>query len=336
MNEEVFKRLKGAGLLSDQPMDLGLVPTGSMALNMVVSGKYDGGIPVGGITQVKGESSTAKTVFVTGILRAAQKKGYYAVLADSENAYNVDFAKRLGIDPTRLFYHAPESIEESFEYIENTINQIRDMDPDTPIVVGYDSIAVSPTRKELKGEDYEQSQIDGAYRAKITGGCLRKINPILRKKKVALVIVNQLRSKVGVMYGSPDTNAAGGRALEYYLAVDLKTISNKTSDLLRNENKKIIGIRGTVRNTKNKVSMPYRECEFELMYDKGLTEDFGLLKSLVEEGHISKNGAWYNCGDKKFQNMDSFRKLLEDKSLEEFDEVRKILKVDLTKKIESL
>ena len=304
MNSDVIKRLKNAGLLSEQAHDLGFVSTGSYALNKVISGNYMNGIPIGQISQFHGESSTAKTVFATHILKEAQNKGYYSMLVDSENAYNPTFAKTLGIDPEKLIYSTPETLEDSFQVMEETILSIRETDPETPIVIAYDSIAVSPSKLEYDAESYDGNNMQGAVRAKATGACLRKINPLMRKHKVALIVINQLRSKVGVMYGNPDTMAAGGRSLDYYLGVNLKCISNKTTDLIKDDNKRVIGIAGTVRNTKNKVSIPFRECEFELMYDEGLNSCAGLLKQLVLDNTIDQNGAWYSWGDVKFQRKE--------------------------------
>ena len=304
MNSDVIKRLKNAGLLSEQAHDLGFVSTGSYALNKVISGNYMNGIPIGQISQFHGESSTAKTVFATHILKEAQSKGYYSMLVDSENAYNPTFAKTLGIDPEKLIYSTPETLEDSFQVMEETILSIRETDPETPIVIAYDSIAVSPSKVEYDAESYDGNNMQGAVRAKATGACLRKINPLMRKHKVALIVINQLRSKVGVMYGNPDTMAAGGRSLDYYLGVNLKCVSNKTTDLIKDDHKRIIGITGTVRNTKNKVSIPFRECEFELMYDEGLNPCAGLLKQLVLDNIIDQNGAWYSWGDVKFQRKE--------------------------------
>ena len=306
MDNAVLARLKNAGLLSEQVPDLGFVSTGSYALNKVISGDYTKGIPVGMITQFHGEASTAKTVFATHILKEAQEKGYYAMLVDSENAYNPEFAKHLGLNPEKLIYAAPETLEECFQVIEDTIVAIREADKDTPIVVAYDSIAVSPSKVEYEAENYEGNNMQGAIRAKSTGACLRKINPLMRKHKVALVIINQIRNKVGVMYGSPDTMAAGGKSLEYYLGVNLKCISNKTSDLIKNEHKNVIGIQGKVRNTKNKCSIPFRECEFELLWDEGLNPYAGVLKQMEADGHVERNGAWYTVAStgKKFQSKE--------------------------------
>tara|TARA_R100000152_G_C6781999_1_gene217926 strand:+ start:4563 stop:5549 length:987 start_codon:yes stop_codon:yes gene_type:complete len=325
MDQAVLKRLKNAGLLSEQVPDLGFVSTGNYALNKIISGDYTKGIPIGMITQFHGESSTAKTVFATHILKEAQVKGYYSILVDSENAYNSEFAQSLGIDPKKLIYSAPETLEDSFQVLEDTILAIRETDPDTPIVAAYDSIAVSPSKAEYEADSYEGNNMQGAVRAKATGACLRKINPLLRKHKVALVVINQIRNKVGVMYGNPETMAAGGKSLEYYLGVNLKCVSNKTSDLIKDDNKNVIGIMGRVKNTKNKCSIPFKECEFELVYDKGLNPYAGSLKLLEADGLISRSGAWYSVvgTDKKFQSKD-FQDLLQAEDSQEFAPIRKL------------
>ena len=311
MKDDVLKRLKSAGLLSDMELDLGNVPTGSYALNRVISGYYDKGIPIGAITQFKGDSSSGKTMFATHILCEAQKKGYYAILIDSENAYNAAFAKSLGVDPERLVYCAPESLEACFEAMTSLITEIREKDKDTPIVIAYDSIAVSPTREELEGENFKMHNMMGAARAKTTGACLRKINMRLRTQKVALIVINQIREKVGVVYGSPETNAGGGRSLEYYLGVDLRcSVKKADGDLLKDADNNLEGIKGKVKNTKNKCTIPFQKCEFKLFFDVGLDPWYGLPKMLETDGLVTRNGAWYACGDEKFQ-----AKTLKDKIL---------------------
>jgi recombination protein RecA len=324
MDNAVLKRLKNAGLLSEQAPDMGFVSTGSYALNKVISGDYNKGVPIGMITQFHGEASTAKTVFATHILKEAQAKGYYTMLVDSENAYNPEFAKHLGINPKELIYAAPETLEDCFQVITEAIVAIRQTDKETPIVVAYDSIAVSPSKAEYEAENYEGNNMQGAIRAKSTGACLRKINPLMRKYKVALIIINQIRNKVGVMYGSPETMAAGGKSLEYYLGVNLKCISNKTSDLLRDEHKNVMGIQGKVRNTKNKCSVPFRECEFELKWDEGLNPYAGVLKQLEADRLVQRNGGWYTVDGtgKKFQSKE-FQDLLLDRDSTGFEPIHK-------------
>jgi len=300
MNTDIILKLKNASMLSEQELTPELISTGSYALNKVISGKYNGGIPIGMITQFIGQASTAKTVFGTHILREAQRKGYHTLIIDSENAYNPTFARTLGIDPEKLIYAAPETVEECFDTIEKIINSIRTEDPSTPIVVFYDSLAVSPSKAEMDAEGYEGNNMQGATRAKMIGACLRKINPILRPKKVALVLVNQIRTKVGMMYGDPRVAAAGGNALEYYLGVNLET--SKTDTVGDKDNP--TGIRGKVKNKKNKLIEPFKSCEFELMFNKGLNPLYGLLPHLERDGIVERGGSWYTvkATGKKFQS----------------------------------
>lgn len=242
------------------------------------------------------------------------------MLIDSENAYNPSFARKLGLDPDKLIYSAPDTLEDCFQAAEDTIKAIRETDPDTPIVIAYDSIAVSPAKSEFEDESYDGNNMEGAQRAKTAGKCLRKINPLIRKYKVAFIIINQTRDKIGVMFGDPTTIAGGGKALEFYLGVNLKTISNKTSDLIKDSNKEVIGIHGRVRNTKNKVALPFRECEFELMYDNGLTKAYGLLDYLVSDGLVESSGSWYTYKEFKFQK----KRFMEDfETHEDFADLRK-------------
>ncbi len=135
------------------------------------------------------------------------------------------------------------------------------------------------------------------------------------------MVINQIRNKVGVLYGNPETQAAGGKSLEYYLGVNMKTISNKTSDLIKDENKQIIGIQGKLRNTKNKVSIPFRETTFKLMYDEGLDQYDGLLEFLVLDGLVQQSGGWFTFGEKKFQRKSFYEGFLG----EEFAELRKVI-----------
>lgn len=330
MNADVISRLKNAGLLSEQVESYGFVSTGSYALNKVISGDYFGGVPVGYITQFFGAASTAKTVFATHILKDAQSKGFYSMLIDSENAYNPSFARKLGLDPDKLIYSAPDTLEDCFQAAEDTIKAIRETDPDTPIVIAYDSIAVSPAKSEFEDESYDGNNMEGAQRAKTAGKCLRKINPLIRKYKVAFIIINQTRDKIGVLYGDPTTVAGGGKALEFYLGVNLKTISNKTSDLMKDSNKEVVGIHGRVKNTKNKVALPFRECEFELRYDSGLNPVFGLIPMLKSDGIVTQGGAWYTVAETgfKFQQKD-FETHLSDLGEAGFDPIRKLLGISV-------
>jgi recombination protein RecA len=292
--DDICKRLDGAHLLSEEGEVYGYVDSGSYALNKIISGKYDGGFPIGGITEIYGESSTAKTVFLTHAFVGAQKKGYYTVMVDNEHAYSPSFASILGVESDKLIYTTPETMEDCFETIEKAILAIRDHDKDTPIVIGYDSIGVSPTRKEMDGELGANGEISGALRAKVAGQCLRRINPLLRKHKAALLIINQVRSKVGLVFGDPRTKAGGGKALLYYCAVSLETASNK-GGIMFDDLKNPTGIKGTVKCVKNKVTIPYQDCEFKLEYNKGLSRDYGLTTSAYRNGVVTSPAkGWYS------------------------------------------
>ena len=325
VTKELLAKLKNTSILSDEENTLGYVSTGCFALNHVIAGRYDGGIPIGGITQIRGDASTGKTLFITSILSQAQKKGYYCKLLDAENAFNKEFAKKVGIDPENLLYSTPDCLETAFLDAEETIKAIRESDKDTPIVIAIDSLAVLPSKKELDAETYEKSPIDGAQRAIVIGGCLRKINTLLRKHKVALIVINQIRQKVGVMYGNPETNAAGGRSLEYYLHVDLKT--TRKEKLMDGD--KPLGIRGEIDCKKNKCSIPYRSCEFELLFDQGLNAYYGLVDMLAADKVITKspNGRC-QIGETKFTKSE-FMNLLYDVSNKDFETIRKLFGMEL-------
>jgi recombination protein RecA len=309
--DDICKDLENASVLSKESQIFGYVDSGSYALNKVISGDYNGGYPIGGITEIFGESSTAKTVFLTHAFIGAQKKGYYTVMVDNEHAYSPDFAEKLGLDTSKLIYAEPESLEDCFEFIEKSILAIRKKDPKTPILVGYDSIGTSPTNKELSDGFGKNSEMGGALRAKVAGQCLRRINTLLRKHKAGLIIINQIRSKVGVMFGDPRTKAGGGKALLYYCGTALETASSK-SDQMFDDRKNPLGITGTIKAVKNKITKPFQTCEFKLLYDEGLVSEHGLTESYYKDGLATKpTQGWFSIdeGKTKHRKGDLDRKI---------------------------
>ena len=297
--QDIVKDLEGACVLSEDESVSEFVDSGSFALNKIISGRFDGGYPIGAITEIFGESSTAKTVFLTHAFVGAQAKGYHTVMVDNEHAYNKEFASQLGVDPTKMIYSEPETIEQCFSFIEKAILAIREHDKETPIVIGFDSIGTTPCNKEMSDELKDSdSVIIGALRAKITGQCLRRVNTFIKKHNVALIIINQNRSKIGVVYGDPKTKAGGGKALDYYCAVSLETVSSKASGTLLDENGKPCGIEGEIRNKKNKVATPYQSCEFKLIFNKGLDRTTGLCELMTKEGMVvSPAKGWFALKD---------------------------------------
>jgi len=310
--DDICKELDGASLLSTESQVFGYVDSGSKVLNKIISGEFDGGYPIGSITEIYGESSTAKTVFLTHAFIGAQKKGYYTVMVDNEHAYSPAFASKLGLDSEKLIYAEPESIEDCFATIENVILAIRKKDKDTPILIGYDSIGTSPTRKELDDDFGKNSEMGGALRAKVAGQCLRRVNPLLRKYKAGLIIINQVRSKVGVMFGDPRTRAGGGKALLYYCGTSLEAASGK-NDALYDERKNPLGITGTIKAVKNKITKPFQSCEFKLLYDRGLMPEFGLTLEYYKQGLATVPAkGWYSIdgGKTKSRSADLDKKIM--------------------------
>jgi recombination protein RecA len=329
MNQELIDRLKGKTL--DDQKDVELISTGCYALNRIISGDYSKGLPVGRIVQLQGNSSTGKTLFATTFLAAAQKAGWYTKMLDAENTFSKGFGTKLGIDPKGLLYSTPTNLEEAFEDVESTMDEIRALDKDTPILITIDSVAVLPTREETERESIgEISNTDGARRALVFGSLLRKISHKLEKGKTTLLVINQIRSKINVMYGNPDTTAAGGRSLEFYISVDLKTTSNKTSDVVKDDKtKQPIGIIGEIECKKNKVGIPFQKCEFKVLFDQGLDPYYGLAPLLANDGYIIKNesSGRLSIGNTKFAK-DDFTSVLMDKNCADTAIIRKMLGIE--------
>lgn len=311
--DDICKELDGASLLSTESQVFGYVDSGSKVLNKIISGDFNGGYPIGSLTEIYGESSTAKTVFLTHAFIGAQKQGYYTVMVDNEHAYSPSFAEKLGLDTGKLIYTEPETLEDCFETIENAILAIRKKDKDTPILIGYDSIGTSPTRKEMEESFGKNSEMGGALRAKVAGQCLRRINPMLRKYKAGLIIINQVRSKVGVMFGDPRTRAGGGKALLYYCGTSLEAQSGK-NDALYDDRKNPIGITGTIKAVKNKITKPFQSCEFKLLYDQGLQPEYGLTLEYYKQGLATiPTKGWYSIdgGETKSRSAELDKKIME-------------------------
>lgn len=278
------------------------VSTGNFALNYIISGKTTGGVPISRITQFIGDSSVGKSAFVTTTMSEAQKKGYITIFYDAENTVSADFAATLGLDPELLIYRNPETIEDCFDQVEKDIVAIRTEDQDTPIVIGIDSLPVLCAQKELEKETPDVDNMVGAMRAKLLGAKLRRINPIVAKNNVAMMVVNQHRLKVGVMFGNPETMGAGGKSLEYYLSTNIRVAKSK---VIKDDNDNPVGIEGSVETKKNKCFRPFMKTPFTLRYDEGLNPYVGLFELLLMQGIItSPSKGWYQYKDLKFRKKE--------------------------------
>lgn len=299
---ELAKQHEGS-VLDDLSGSKYFVDTGNLAINYICSGRFiDGGIPSGQITEILGPSAGSKSLLSTCILHGAQKMGADAIYLDCERSINRDFVVRAAhVNPKRLLVVEPCTIEESFLYIHNLIRSIREKrGPDTPIVFVYDSIGATPCEREFKEtglpRNYTKAQFDkivGRHeqpgeRARISGNELRKINPVLSRENATLVVINQVRTKLNVMFGSPETGAGGGRALEFFGSCKLrvspmkKIVKEITKDL-----KVPLGVNVKVENKKGRSFDPFWDTNnIQLYFKSGINPLGGLLGILIKAERV--------------------------------------------------
>lgn len=284
------------------------VDTGILALNAIISGRFiGGGVPAGRITEIYGDSATGKSLIGTNILRGTQQLGGIPVLLDAERAVSKEFAKKASkIDPKRLFVISSDTLEGCFNKIYTCIRDIRaQVGPKPPIVIVYDSIAASPSEKEFaettvdmeNASDAEKKRAgvgDGlGARARTSSKEFRKLPNFLSENNATLLIINQIREKIGVLYGCPTTTAGGGRALEYYASVRL---SLRCKKIPRDAKGNVLGVNVAITNTKNRCFRPYVEAEgVYLMFESGINPFGGLLKLMIQMNRVEAVGkaGWY-------------------------------------------
>lgn len=319
-NEETLQDDLFASIASDTGGDvLGelenckfFVDTGTLCTNYICSGRFlTGGIPGQRITEVYGPSASGKSLIASNVLFGCQKMGGWAIILDCENATNADWMEKAShLNTNRVIRYTPFTLEEAFLKIHNAVKKIRALEikmkkERKPIVIVYDSISVSPCEREFREtelpEDYTPAQwktIVGAKeqpgeRARICGKELRKIAPLLEKEDVTILIINQTREKIGVLYGSPETTAGGGKSLEFYASCRLRTSAKK-----KIENKALktfSGINMQVENRKNRAFRPFSKHEgIKLYFDTGINPLTGLLTALLEDERILGKGGNYS------------------------------------------
>jgi recombination protein RecA len=298
---------EGADLFEKvEPVDY-WIDTGCLALNYICSGKMiGGGIPGGRITEIIGGSSTGKTVIGTNILGGVQAMGGIPVLLDAEQTFNPDFASKISkLDTNCMLTISADTLEGCFNKIYNALRIIRSKVPvSKPIVILFDSIAACPSEREfaettLDMEAASKSEIKEAGagadqpgdRAKVCSKHFRNLPRVLHDNNASLVVINQFRSKIGVMFGNPNTSGGGGRALEYYGSIRLElTGTKKTKDKYDVVN----GVNLHAKNIKNKCFQPFLEAsELHLLFNKGINPFGGLLQLLIQTERISGKGGNY-------------------------------------------
>jgi len=265
---------------SDQRQQVDAIPTGSIALDLALG---VGGVPRGRITEIFGPESSGKTTVCQHVLAEAQKRGGVVAFIDVEHALDPIYARACGVDVDNLLVSQPDTGEQALEITETLI---RSGGVDCVVV---DSVAALVPRAEIEGE---MGDTFVGIQARLMSQALRKLTGAVSRSNTALVFTNQLREKIGVMFGSPEVTP-GGRALKFYSSVRLdirriETIKQGTD---------AIGIRCRVKVVKNKVAAPFRVAEFDVMYGTGISREGGLLDVGVASDVVSKSGAWFNYGE---------------------------------------
>jgi recombination protein RecA len=273
--------------------DIEAIPTGALSLDFALG---IGGVPRGRVTEVYGPESSGKTTLCLHVIAEAQKLGGLAAFIDAEHALDVNYAKRLGVDTANLLISQPDFGEQALE-ITDTLVRSNALD-----VIVIDSVAALVPRSEIEGEMGDATM---AVQARLMSQALRKLTAAISKSKTSVIFVNQLRSKIGVMFGNPETTT-GGNALKFYasLRIDIRRIA------AIKDGENVIGNRTKVKIVKSKVAPPFKQVEFDILYNEGISKTGDLIDLGVDQGIIKKSGAWFTYEDERFQGREGFRQKL--------------------------
>lgn len=271
----------------DNPTDVKeFISTGSTLLNYIICNRRGGGIPVGKLTEICGEEATGKSLLVTHILAETQKKGGLAVYIDEENALNPLFAERVGLDLSKVVYLQCGSVEAVGETIQKTIVLARAKDVKRIITIVWDSVAATPPKAELEGDFDPNSRV--GLQAKAIAKMLRKLTQTVGKEKITLVFTNQLKVKIGVMFGDP-MGTPGGKAIPYHASVRVRV--NRSTEL-KDEEKVTYAIHTRAKVIKGRLGPPLRTCEFDIHFADGIDDESSIRDFLWQKGEIEKRAGY--------------------------------------------
>jgi recombination protein RecA len=272
------------------------IPTGAVSLDFALG---VGGVPRGRVVEIFGPESSGKTTLALGVIAEAQRLGGMAAFVDAEHALDAGYAKKLGVDLDNLLVSQPDNGEQALEIVEVLV---RSGGVDVVVV---DSVAALVPRAEIEGE---MGDAQVGLQARLMSQALRKLTGVVSKSKTCLVFINQLREKIGVMFGNPETTT-GGRALKFYSSVrlDIRRIASiKDGDT-------VIGGRVRVKVVKNKVAPPFREAEFDLLYGEGISREGDMLDIAVDRKLVEKSGTWFSfAGERLGQGRENAKQFLRD------------------------
>ena len=272
------------------------ISTGSISIDYALG---IGGLPRGRVVEIYGPESSGKTTLSLQVIAEAQKNGGMAAFVDAEHALDAQYAQKLGIDLENLLVSQPDNGEQALEIVEVLVRS------NSVDVVVVDSVAALVPKAEIEGEMGEAQM---GLQARLMSQALRKLTGVVSKSKTTLIFINQLREKIGVMFGNPETTT-GGRALKFYASVriDIRRIASiKDGD-------QVVGGRTRVKVVKNKMAPPFREAEFDVMYGEGISREGDLLDLAVEKRIVEKSGAWFAySGERLGQGRENVKQFLRD------------------------
>lgn len=280
----------------DYKVDTPAIPTGALSLDIALG---IGGVPRGRVVEIFGPESSGKTTLTLSIIKQAQRAGGQAAFIDAEHAFDSAYAKKIGINLDELLMSQPDTGEQALEITETLVRS------NAIDIIVIDSVAALTPRAEIEG-DMGESHV--GLQARLMSQALRKLTSAISKSKTCVIFINQLREKVGVMFGNPETTP-GGRALKFYASVrlDLRRIASLKKD------DQIVGnhIRASV--VKNKVAPPFKKAEFDIFYDEGISYESSVISMAEGLGIITKSGSWLIYGDEKLgQGLDNARSYLKE------------------------
>jgi recombination protein RecA len=292
------------------PMEV--IPTGSIALDVALG---IGGVPRGRVVEVYGPESSGKTSLALHVVASAQKAGGIAAFVDAEHALDPEYAQKIGVDTDALLVSQPDTGEQALEITDMLIRS------GAIDIIVIDSVAALVPRAEIEGE---MGDSHVGLQARLMSQALRKMTGAINQTKTTVIFINQLREKIGVMFGSPETTT-GGRALKFYSSVRLDVRRIETLK----DGTEAVGNRMRVKVVKNKVSPPFKVADMDLMYGQGISKEGGLIDMGVEQGFVRKSGAWYTYeGDQLGQGKENARNFLK-ANPDMADEIEKKIKEKL-------